>query len=548
MPNRFFRSRRGSTLVLAISILLGVVMVFILFALSLNRFVGSHHEQRTAIEAAALVAARDLSRIVVEDPYFGFVSLSDSPPIGTATECGDNYYVHSQGINTIFATIRLDMIIADLLNNKIMKACAQRDYQNALSAKDELVTALNQAIAKGGSGTDINGTIIHPVDDAITEYEKSVVRMTEKQGSLSEPSLKLTLGWEQKLDSNTTIPHPSNAGSLTADQQDNGYYRAFVNIPYDGYNFVFTATGDDVSLADFRQFSSNDPGLPYSILDIVKCEADESVTYKDEHAQSKTATMHNIACAQPACLIDKRPQPGALCLNFPNGRMPEIGKLGDLLLNSQLVSAPVDWMQTPLNGDYPGTALSNVTLPLYTSAHPPVADVMSLALYDWMRRAGTAPDLSSLMSVFNQSIPSTIGQPTKMMFTVSSNGTVTDTAIAATPTVSLPTSQNQYRIISGEALRSDMLGKSNTDGTAFAFDVIIKDFTYLPGRTSGGKHAGEPFGSSISTTPAPPPVGPMDEAPAAFDLFPLGPGGGAVRPTYQSPTSTAAEITFRQRM
>jgi hypothetical protein len=135
-----------------------------------------------------------------------------------------------------------------------------------------------------------------------------------------------------------------------------------------------------------------------------------------------------------------------------------------------------------------------------------------------------------------------------MMFTVSSNGTVTDTAIAATPTVSLPTSQNQYRIISGEALRSDMLGKSNTDGTAFAFDVIIKDFTYLPGRTSGGKHAGEPFGSSISTTPAPPPVGPMDEAPAAFDLFPLGPGGGAVRPTYQSPTSTAAEITFRQRM
>ncbi len=88
-------------IVLVVAILAGLIVTVILFMLGYVRILGSHSEQRTAIESAALAAAKDLSRIVVEDPNFGLISLSDAAPVGTNTAAGDRYFMPVHGINTL---------------------------------------------------------------------------------------------------------------------------------------------------------------------------------------------------------------------------------------------------------------------------------------------------------------------------------------------------------------------------------------------------------------------------------------------------------------
>jgi len=81
----------------------------------------SHREQRyqQAIESAALRAATELSEIVINDPYFGFISLSDQKPIGQATFAADGEPLPVHGINTIIATTRLDYLIAKATNDQL---------------------------------------------------------------------------------------------------------------------------------------------------------------------------------------------------------------------------------------------------------------------------------------------------------------------------------------------------------------------------------------------------------------------------------------------
>ena len=83
---------RGNTLVLIVAVM-AILIAILLFALGYTRLVGSNQEQKTAIEAASLAAAKEISRIVINDPNFGFISLSDAAPVGKSTAAGDNYFM-----------------------------------------------------------------------------------------------------------------------------------------------------------------------------------------------------------------------------------------------------------------------------------------------------------------------------------------------------------------------------------------------------------------------------------------------------------------------
>jgi hypothetical protein len=107
------RSDRGNMIALLAAITLGLVLVLLIFALRFTRFLGSNQEQRTAIEAAALAAANDISRITIDDPNFGMIALSDFAPVGFDTVAVDKQPTPVRGINTVLATVRVDMIIAD---------------------------------------------------------------------------------------------------------------------------------------------------------------------------------------------------------------------------------------------------------------------------------------------------------------------------------------------------------------------------------------------------------------------------------------------------
>src|ERR1700691_3391309 len=168
------RNNRGNTLILVLAFILLLIPIS-LFFLQYGRITGANQEQKTAIEGAALSASRDLTRIIVEDPYFGYVSMCDYAPSQAGTIAGDNFDTPVRSINTVLATVRLDMIVADKIDSTIMRNCSQRDYPMTISCKDRLVDALNAAILPGATAEDVDGNMISPYDDAVKAYQSNVI-------------------------------------------------------------------------------------------------------------------------------------------------------------------------------------------------------------------------------------------------------------------------------------------------------------------------------------------------------------------------------------
>jgi hypothetical protein len=531
----YSRKTRGNMLCIVTSVFAGILLVVTFFSLKFTRVLGSYWEQRTKIEAASLAVAKDLGRIVIEDPYYGFVSLSDYPPTGKATMAVDNYYLPVQSINTILATVRLDMIIADQLNNPLMMQYAERDYQYAIAAKDRLMDELQRVTQPGASGKDLDGNTVTPYEDAVAAYESNSIRLTGEPTVLVPNSLKLTLGYEDGLSTNVHVPQPSDFAYVTDVQQKNGFYRGYVNAPYGEKNFVFAPLDNNISLVDVKKFRTQLNGLPYAFPTVILCQADQRFTEKD----SKTRIVHAAAAARPACLIDKRPCPGALAISFPNGAIPEFGRLVDVFANYQVLKSPTDEIQSPMAGDYPPAPVSDVSLPLISSGHPSFGKVLGVALYDWIRRCGPNLDISALFGAFNQPFDSRVPQatPHTVLLQANRNGTIDCTSMPLLPDTSTPISHKQYRAVAGLAVYST---------NKKYYDIFVKDYVFQPGRMQGGIHAGEPLGVDPDKTP--PEKGPkkaIDEA-TYISEFPQGPAGGAVRPTYQQ-TGLAVEIRFRAR-
>jgi hypothetical protein len=538
------KRNRGNVLVLAIAIFIGIVLAISLFSMSFTRMMGSHQEHKTAIEAAALACADDLSRIVIEDPNFGFIGLSDAPPTQAGTIAGDGYFTSVQSINTLMARIRLDMIIADKLQNATMSNLLVNEYQLARQTANRLASTVAGAILPGGWANAADGSVVRPYDDAQLAYLSNSIRMNGGSRHLKAGSFKITLGMATGLTTNTPIPAPTSAANLNnSTMQENGEYLPFIDVPYNNHDFVFSG-GDDVNtLVDLKTFSTDASQLPYAVLNVVKCEADEVVDYKDQEAKTESATMHIAACAQPASVLDPLPNESALAIRFSPGTFAEFARPGDLLVNPGIQYSPTDGVVSPTSGDYPQNPVAPIVLVDATTVHPPFGQVVNLAIYDWIRNQRLNINISSLLNFFNSpydtSIPANVAQV--HYFRGSAGGTIVETAQTDDPTLALPVSQNQYYAVSGGIL----FGTNNSviSNTSTMYDIYVRDFVYKLGRTNGGLHAGSAFGilgQTVGPSAAPLPV---SESPTRYAVFPTGAMGGAVRPTYVK-MGTAVEIKF----
>lgn len=533
------RRAGGSMLIFTGVIFLGIIVAIGLFIFSFTRFLGGHQEQTTAIEGAAIAAAKDLSKIVVDDPDFGFISISDAPPIGKATAAADNYYLPVTGINSLLATIRLDTIIADKLDDNIMRACAKRDYTRFLAAKDKLVAALQSAIATGGYGYDMDGNRVEPLADAIAAYNSNVIRMTDRKASLDTPTMKLSLGCIPELVTSCPVPQPSEFAEMNEDQQAGQFYKSYVNIPYKNSDFVFAGIAESTKLVDGKLFVSTLAALPYTIPTIVKCEADEKYQKTELSGATSTVTVHGVACAQPASLNDHRPASGALSISFPNGAVSGLNSLETLLLESSINKSPADRTQTVLAGDYPPAALSKVALPVVGTVRPPFGQLLRISFYDWLRRMGPQINVATLLTALKTPFSTDTG-PHADIFRVDSNGAVQQSSVPIDPNLSMPVSQMQWYAVSGLAYLS---------AAGSQYDLYIRDYVYQAGRTNGGKHAGEPLGDASGTSGGASTdlaSDTMDEAPSMLSAFPDGPFGGTIRPSYNR-LGIAVDIRLRRR-
>ena len=506
---------------------------------------GSYQEQRTAIEAASLAAAKDLSAIVIDDPNFGLIGLSDSSPTGTATTAGDGFYTSVTGVNTLFGTIRLDMIIADYLQDPVMSQLAQTDYANALIAQKNLVTALQTASAPYGTGTDKNGVILNPTQDALAAYISNSVHLTPGQScNLVTGSLHLTLDYVDGGGTRTNIPQPQSVAALqNNNEQLQGFYADNQNIYYTSQNsgqksnFTFASLGANTTLVDNRKLVTTHTDLPFSTPSVVQVDADEQFS----NDRGLTQTMHGVAAAQCGTVTDQRPHPGAFTITFVNGPVPEFTQFADLINSAQVQTDPSDLLQSPPNGDYPQTPIAATTLvaaPGDDTSHPGFENVLSVSTYDWLKHGGTMVNVQSLIQSFQTPFTFIGTGPQQQRIHLTAGGGVQMDCIPWGQT-NLCVSHNQYRAISGAGLVSSNGSK---------YDLQLTDYCHIRGRTNGGKHAGEPLdipGTSVSNpNPSLVLTNVLNENGTwPYDAF-LNGGGGAVRPSYNN-EGIAADFTVR---
>lgn len=487
-------------IVLAVAILAGLVIAVILFMLGYMRILGAHSEQRTAIESAALAAAKDLSRIVVEDPNFGFISLSDGAPVGTSTAAGDKYFMPVHGINTILGTIRLDMIVADQLNDPVMKEFIDRDYNNAMAAKDRLVNVLEGAVSgissAGLEPRDRDGAIVDPYDSAVKAYKTNVIKQTDSS-KFVEGSLKLQLGCILGGGStNIPIPKPETLSSVSGSQRIGNCYKSYTNVPFGDKDFVFAGIAEGATIVDNNKFSKTLPGLPYVIPSIVRAEGDQMISTSDGTGVHK-GVQKAAACAQPFNVYDPKPAPGILSISFPDGKPPEIASLGSLWIEPQFLSPSNDTqILTPLGGDYPGGG-GTLTPSTWSagggggaSGNTPVSMIWSSSFYDWLRRGGTKVDIDSIKAVVAAPFPSLVpsGKGHANVFGFNSDGTVRTGQLSIQPMPYMSISENQFVSVSKDAF---------TSSEPVRYDIIVRDQSNVRGRIGGGRHGGEPLDNPI---------------------------------------------------
>ena len=491
-PKQFALSSRqasGNTLTLIAAITAGVLIIILLFALGYIRLTGSNQEQRTAVEAAALAAAKETSRIVINDPNFGYISLSDAAPIGKATAAGDNYFMPVNGLNTMMGTIRLDLIIAETLNNAAMKSLAKRDLANLKIAKESLGTEIRQALTGSGNSKDIDGNPVNPYTAAEGAYNQNLVRMTGDAQYVSG-SMKLTLGSiTAPMQTNVPTPRPASYANVSDDQAMNGCYMSGLNIPFGGEDFVFAAIGDSLKLVDPRKFTETLGSVPYQMPSVIKAEADQKI---QDQTDKTYRTVHAQTCAATASVYDPKPAPGTLSVSFPDYMPPEITSINTILsLPGMSGGAPLI-TKTSNGGDYPEPG-STLTPTTWTGGGTATGtNVVSGGFYDWLKRSGARINADQAVKIMSEPLANT-GVSIIHIFSVRPDGSVqynNDLTLDTAPY--WVASENQLYAVGEDVL-------SSTDGNVY--DVHVRDYDYNPGTMTGGKHGGEPLKNAQVVVP-----------------------------------------------
>lgn len=313
-----------------IAVIFGVIVLLVaFFIMNYGQLIGTHKQAQTAIDAAALQAAKDIGRIVISEKdgcHFGIVGLVDGAP-----KNNDLNNRSQIGINTVVGTIRLDALIARELGNKTMAVLAAHDLelakQDCLTLKKKIESALSD-----GTAEDVNGKSFNVRDNAETAYDSNAVRIG-KGKRVGNLDLKIGYVNSSQVSSNVPVPNPKQLaqinGNNSISRNNSTYYQAYVPINTDvlGNNltFGFSASAEEPSLlpeSEFRE-SLTQAQLAYLAPSAVQVAATEEVKpiAGSASGDAKTKQLQVVATA----VAGGRRLPsssGSLQVSFPGGPPP----------------------------------------------------------------------------------------------------------------------------------------------------------------------------------------------------------------------------------
>jgi hypothetical protein len=429
----------GNTLVL-VMVTIGIVALIAAFIiLNYNQLLGAHKEIQTGIDAAALAAAKDMSRVVVNGPLGRIGLVDDTPafvvPNGMTGKADPRPII---GVNTLMGTLRLDAIIASKLSsgtsqsgNAAILYLVQHDLQNAKAAALLLRSTLAEAV-NGGTAMDKFGNTINIKQDVINAYLGNKKDLALKTNNT--PNITIAFGFLDPTQSTTNVPTPKPASEdpLT---QGHVTYPPYQDIAASGsgvgaqmkFQFVPLA-GASVALVSNEMFRSAPPttAAAYVAPSVVQVTVDEGVRQGAQiaKAEKKVATLHEVATAECGGTANVAFPTGAFEVSFANaGGLPDkqASAVDFTSVVSLMNAAPADpvsgqaapswpgpgngepqpWFKA-VGGAVPANAGASLQAAPFKGissqmvTNPSVA--LSFGVYDWLRTLGLRPNITSVVN------------------------------------------------------------------------------------------------------------------------------------------------------
>jgi hypothetical protein len=370
--------------------------ILAVYSINYLRLSGAHQQAQSAIDAAALAAGVDMGKVVIDETdgcHFGVVALVDDTP-----RQKDNRPV--LGINTLMATIRLDAIIANQLQNSTLLVLATNDLEN-LQADSLLLRNKIILACQNGTFTDKNGNVVNMLSDANASYDQNAngVSSGARVGSLT-----LTPGQFVSAQGTTNIPVASPASlaqvtpQTTAAIGSTTFYLPLVDQPLSiatsgggsgTLHFQFIPTPDNMSIVDsssatFTPTTAASPGFfpPFVIrvdgyqqfteigqtTAIASKSKKTTTTTTGKSLQVQNQTQLHVASAAQIGSPRHTFASGLLQLAFPQtappqGQGPNCSSLQTLMNTSQIQLTETPQPLSPTNSQNPSASTLGSTSP-----------------------------------------------------------------------------------------------------------------------------------------------------------------------------------------
>lgn len=472
MNKQVRRSRSGSTFVLVILTICLVLVPLLMVCSQLGLYSVDRTRVQNVVEAAGLLAANDLSRLVISDPNFGYVSLSNYPPIGREVCAPDGEPLPVTGINTLVGTVREDTIIANHLANRTMCELAEYDGRYL----DETISSLNGALSdilnpgKDVQWRDIYGDKIEVAKD-VTAFLKANL-----PAGMKLESVRLANGW---LDgggtSATPIPVPVAMACVKPTDVLLGEYKPFVEHPVGGRKFTFAGLGASSTIVSPRQFR---PADRRHISSIVRVECVISYTRGALMLGTEPVSkMSAVACCQPFSLEDSGPS-GVMALHFSGAATQGLQFWSDFLKESGFSDRQVNTYDS-VGGDYPLDSKARMRR-VIDDCPPTTAQQFAGHLYYWLRNGHLHPRIDSVLQMVNE--PLRTGTKEFCIYEFAKDGSIFHRYLSKDPFPVGVTGESQLTTIVDTRIQSGATPL-----------IIFRNYVRNLGLAAGGKHCGQPL-------------------------------------------------------
>lgn len=380
-PADIARSDRsdGGVLIAALVLLSGLITSVYILGVHQGAIQG---RRQNAVEQAARMAAEELSKVSVTDSRFGEVGLIDrlisqpGQPVST---------VHRvTGINTMFATLRIDLLIAEKLGLRNVAALVSADLEKADDVREALRSKLLSASFAETATSAAEGQAIWSRVGQI--LEKSTANTGEKLTTYS-----VSLGHLTKPMVTTTV-----SPSFEPTSSKDGFYLSGVDItmPH-GKPLRFTEIRPRVTYVDANLFTPEPQYLPPTVVRVT--------ANFDLPAQGKTPPRKVV---RTACAViggpSELPAPATLLVSFPFGAPPQFKSIRSLLGFSNWTGDGT-WLKA-VDGPVPGSG--HLTAEAQTAKESLLPQqAIQVAFYDWLRQSGPGIKLERVRELLDAPWP-----------------------------------------------------------------------------------------------------------------------------------------------